>query len=194
MTANEVGQVFGRPARMLWEESREDWRRTFGVNVWGVVHGVRTFVPLMLRHGEEGHVANTASMAGLTSGPNRPIYGATKHAVVRVSEALHPQLAARRAPIRVSVLRPGGVSTRIALGTRNRPGERPPDEELARLERATAEVLRERRQTPEAVAETLVGAIRAARFYVLPHDVFGVERWNAPIRKRMENILARRNP
>src|SRR6266508_6148993 len=85
MTDNEVGQMFGGPARPLWEEPLDDWRWTFDVNFWGVVYGIHTFVSLMLRHGEEGHLVNTASMAGLASGPNLPIYGATKHAVVRIS-------------------------------------------------------------------------------------------------------------
>jgi NAD(P)-dependent dehydrogenase (short-subunit alcohol dehydrogenase family) len=194
MTDNEVRQMFGGPARPLWEEPLADWRWTFDVNLWGIVYGIHTFVPLMLRHGEEGHLVNTASMAGLASGPNLPIYGATKHAVVRISEALYFQLAARQAPIHVSVVCPAAVNTRIALATRNRPGERPPDDELERLEQATAEFTSERGLTSEAVAETVFAAIQEERFCILPHDVFGVDLGNARIRPRMENILARRNP
>jgi NAD(P)-dependent dehydrogenase (short-subunit alcohol dehydrogenase family) len=140
MTDNEMRQVFSTPSRPLWEDPLDDWRWTFDVNFWGVVYSIHTFVPLMLRHGEEGHIVNTASMAGLASGPDLPIYGATKHAVVRISEALHFQLAARQAPIHVSVLCPAGVKTRIAVATRNRPGQRPSDDELERREQAAAEV------------------------------------------------------
>src|SRR5438874_185332 len=130
VTDAEVNQLMGGPTRALWEEPLSDWQWTFGVNFWGVVHGIRTFLPIMLRQDEEGHVVNTASIAGLTSGPTLPIYGATKHGVVRISEALHHQLAQRQAKIKVSVLCPGGVRTRIALATRNRPADRPPSDEL----------------------------------------------------------------
>ena len=122
-TDNEIRQLLGGDTRPMWEELLSDWRWTFDVNFWGVVYGIRTFVPIMLRQDEEGHVLNTASTAGLTSGPNLPIYGATKHAVVRISEALHQQLAQRQAKVKVSVLCPGGVRTRIALASRNRPDE-----------------------------------------------------------------------
>ena len=85
------------PLGAVWENTLADWQWILGVNLWGVIHGVTTFLPILERNSDGGHVVNTASMASFTTGPNQPIYGATKHAVVRVSEALHLQLAARRA-------------------------------------------------------------------------------------------------
>jgi NAD(P)-dependent dehydrogenase (short-subunit alcohol dehydrogenase family) len=189
VTDAEVNQLMGGPTRPLWEEPLSDWQWTFGVNFWGVVHGIRTFLPIMLRQDEEGHVVNTASIAGLTSGPTLPIYGATKHGVVRISEALHHQLAQRGAKVKVSVLCPGGVRTRIALASRNRSDEHLPSDELEQREQDWATRTGERGLPPEAVAEQVFAAIQDERFYILPHDEF-----DPAIRTRMENILARRNP
>jgi NAD(P)-dependent dehydrogenase (short-subunit alcohol dehydrogenase family) len=195
-TEGEVGQLMTGRRPRIWEASLRDWEWTFAVNFWGVVYGIRTFVPIMLAQGEPGHVVNTASIAGLTSGAALPIYGATKHAVVRISEALHLQLAQEQAPIKVSVLCPGGVNTRIALATRNRPDElwddpaaRPSREELERREQEWAAMTGARGMAPEAVAERVFQAIRDEQFYILTHDEF-----DAAIRARMENILGRHNP
>ena len=106
----------------LWEQTVDDWKWVLGVNLWGVIHGVRTFVPVMLRQGE-GHVVNTASMAGLTSPPFMGVYNVTKHAVVTLSETLHAELSMETADIGVSVLCPGWVKTRIGEADRNRPGQ-----------------------------------------------------------------------
>jgi NAD(P)-dependent dehydrogenase (short-subunit alcohol dehydrogenase family) len=195
-TDAEVNSLLGGPIPPLWEEPLKDWQWTFAVNFWGVVHGIRTFMPIMLAQNEEGHVVNTASIAGLTSGPALPIYGATKHAVVRVSEALHLQLVQRQAKVKVSVLCPGGVNTRIALASRNRPDEawasgeeRPAPEELERREQTWAAFTSNRGLPPEAVAEKVFQAIQDERFYILPHDEF-----DGAIQARLTNILERRNP
>ena len=82
----------GNRRERIWEHSMRDWEWTFGVNFWGVVHGIRAFLPIMIEQDEEAHVVNTASMAGLLSGATADIYGATKHAVVRITEALYFQL------------------------------------------------------------------------------------------------------
>ncbi|HWC29553.1 MAG TPA: SDR family NAD(P)-dependent oxidoreductase, partial [Dehalococcoidia bacterium] len=92
---NNAGVGGGRG--LLWEMTLNDWEWTFGVNFWGVLYGIRTFVPLMLSHGEEGHVVNTASMAGITPGGGP--YGVTKHAVVALSEGLYLNLRMIQAKI-----------------------------------------------------------------------------------------------
>src|SRR5207249_5000955 len=110
-----------------------------GVNLWGVIHGVRTFLPIMLEQGEEGHVVNTASLAGLM--PGRGIYGVTKQAVVALSESLYNDLKAMDAKIGVSVLCPGWVDTNIVDASRNRPAE------LARTVDAIPDAQREQMET-----------------------------------------------
>jgi NAD(P)-dependent dehydrogenase (short-subunit alcohol dehydrogenase family) len=192
----EAIRLLGGPPVRMWEQPLKDWEWTFAVNFFGVVHGIRTFVPIMLEQGEEGHIVNTASIAGLTSGAGLPIYGASKHAVVRISEALHAQLTEIGAPVKVSVLCPGGVNTRIALASRNRPEEywdadatRPASDELEQREVTWAALTGARGLAPETVAERVFQAIEQEQFYILTHDEF-----DGAIRTRMENILARRNP
>jgi NAD(P)-dependent dehydrogenase (short-subunit alcohol dehydrogenase family) len=192
----DLGGPVGGRGLPIWELSLKDWHWTFAVNFWGVVHGIRTFVPIMLRQDEEGHVVNTASIAGLTSGAGLAIYGASKHAVVRITEALHLQLAGLGAKVKASVLCPGGVNTRIALATRNRPDEfwdegaaRPSAEELERREQEWAERTGPRGMRPEEVAERVFRAIQDEQFYILTHD-----EYDDAIRRRMETILARENP
>ena len=192
----EVSQLLSGRGPRMWEQPLSDWHWTFEVNFWGVVYGIRAFLPIMLAQDEEGHVVNTASIAGLTSGAALPIYGASKHAVVRISEALHYQLAEQNAKVKVSVLCPGGVNTRIALATRNRPDElwdgttaRPTAEELERREQEWAALTGERGMRPEDVAARVFQAIQDEQFYILTHD-----QYDGAIRTRMENILGRQNP
>ena len=192
---SELGRMgFGDSTR-LWEHSLNDWRWTFGVNFWGVVYGIQAFVPRMLAQDEPGHIVNTASIAGLTSGAGLPIYGASKHAVVRVSEALHQQLAEAGAKVKASVLCPGGVRTRIALASRNRPDDlwegdrRPGADELEAREASWADRTGPTGMDPAEVANRVLTAIREEQFYILTHD-----EYDGTIRARMEAILARRNP
>lgn len=117
--------------RTVTSASLADWEWILGVNLWGVIHGVRTFLPIMLAQGTEGHVVNTASLAGLVAGTLGP-YSVTKHAVVALSESLYYTLAGQGAKVGVSVLCPGYVVTRIAEAARNRPAggsAGPPDPE-----------------------------------------------------------------
>src|SRR5262249_30688668 len=107
----------------VWESSLADWQWVLGVNLWGVIHGVHTFVPVMLQQGQEGHIVNTASIAGLISGPALGIYKVTKFGVVTLSETLYSELMLTGAPIKVSVLCPGWVKTRVMESARNRPAE-----------------------------------------------------------------------
>ncbi len=168
----------------LWEATDKDWQWTFGVDFWGVVNGVRTFLPLMLAQEEEGHIVNTASATGLVMSSN--MYGIAKHAVVALSEVLYAQLEQAGAPVGISVLCPGMVNTRLFFGSRNRPqelrneGEEPP----ARPYRDLSNEM-----PPADVAGIVIDAIRDDQFYILTdHD------WDERMRTRWDNIINRRNP
>ena len=100
-------------ARPAWEQPLEGWEQVLGVNLWGVIHGIRVFVPIMLGQNADGHIVNTASMAGLVSSPFNAIYNVTKFGVVTLSETLHHELALLGARVKVSVLCPGWINTRI---------------------------------------------------------------------------------
>ena len=179
----------GGPAAMIWEASLNDWTWITAVNYFGVAHGIRIFVPLMLSHGEEGHVVNTASVAGLT--PGNGVYGATKHAVVSMSESLYRDFHRVGSKLGVTCLCPGVVNTGIINATRNRPsdmlneGEQPRDAETQARIAAWAE---SGWQPPE-VAEMVIDAIRANHLY-LRTDEDQTDR----IEDRMHAILESRNP
>jgi NAD(P)-dependent dehydrogenase (short-subunit alcohol dehydrogenase family) len=187
---NNAGVAGGMP-KPIWEQPLEEWSWVMGVNLMGVVHGLRSFVPRMLQQGIEGHVVNTASMAGLI--PGAGIYGVSKHAVVALSESLSNELLLQGAKLKVSVLCPGWVNTRIIESERNRPeapreapGPLAPQLELAR--RAVAELIAGGLD-PLEVGDVVVEAIRAERFYVLTHPT-----WKNMIEHRMQNILQGRAP
>jgi NAD(P)-dependent dehydrogenase (short-subunit alcohol dehydrogenase family) len=183
----------GGESAPVWEIPLEGWQWTFGVNLWGVIHGIRTFVPIMLRQGTEGHVVNTASMAGHLSLPFLSPYHATKFAVVTISESLHFELEMSGAKVKASVLCPGFVRTNIMSSERNRPAELQtavqPTSEAQQALRAAIESSVVAGTPPSEVAARVVEAIREERFYVFPHPDMLVAA-----RERMENILAQRNP
>lgn len=173
-----------------WESSLTDWEWVIGVNLWGVIHGVRTFVPLMLAQDSECHIVNTASMSGLISFPRCSVYGVTKHGVVTLSETLHRDLAERGAKVKVSVLCPGLVKTRIVDSARNRPERLAATTPMGPVEAASWEALRQLAGTPPApIADAVFQAMREERFYILTHPEG--KGW---IRTRMEDILQERNP
>lgn len=167
---------------LTWQLPLPVWQWIVGVNLWGVVHGIRSFVPDMVEAGE-GHVVNTASIAGLLAGPGLGAYGATKHAVVAISESLHHELSLTGSPVRVSVLCPGAVSTRIVDADRNWParlGPRPQPPGDPALQ-AVGEMVRRHIAEglpPERVAGMVVAAVREERFWILTHPDQGaaVER------------------
>ena len=176
---------------VTWEYTLADWQWLLGVNLWGVVHGVRTFVPLMLKQGGEGHIVNTGSIAGLTSDPFMSIYNVSKHAVVTLSETLQKELTLLGTQVRVSVLCPGFVNTRILEAERNRPAalrnaaatERHPTfQEMAHSALAAG-------LPPAEVAARVLDAVETGRFYVLTHPEFAPR-----VRERMEDILEGRTP
>jgi NAD(P)-dependent dehydrogenase (short-subunit alcohol dehydrogenase family) len=178
-----------------WEGTQADWEWVINVNLWGVINGIRTFVPLMLRQQSECHIVNTASIAGLISSTNNAIYRVTKTAIVSLTETLYLELQQRGSAIGVSVLCPGIVRSRLNEAERNRPGElsNPPDHIQSTPEAQAMEEMfhqmNERGMTPEQCAELVFQAIREKRFYILPHP-----EWNESIRQRMEAILDGRNP
>jgi NAD(P)-dependent dehydrogenase (short-subunit alcohol dehydrogenase family) len=174
-----------------WEAPLEDYEWLLGVNVWGVVHGIRTFVPILLEE-EEGHVVNTASMAALTTLPFSGIYHMTKHAVLALSECLYHELRARGARVGVSVVCPEMVATRIDAADRNRPerlraqAAATPEREL--VGRSISEAIK-RGIPPEEIAERTLRAIREDRFYVLSDD-----DWRRIAESRSDDIRLSRNP
>jgi NAD(P)-dependent dehydrogenase (short-subunit alcohol dehydrogenase family) len=179
---------------LSWELSIEDWQWVLGVNLWGVIHGLRTFVPRMLADQTEGHIVNTASVAGLISSPYMAVYQATKHAVVTITESLRMELDLTGGKIRASVLCPGFVATKISDSERNRTkGEQKPS---SPGQMASQEMIREmaRQQVaagikPAEVAEMVLEGIRDDRFYIITHP-----RFRKLIRLRMENIIEGRTP
>src|SRR5205807_373546 len=116
---NNAGVGGGGPMQTL---TTADWQWVLGVNLWGVIHGIRAFLPILLEQ-DEAHVVNTASMAGLVSGPFMGPYNASKFAVVALSETLHKEMAMQGSGVGVSVLCPGWVNTNIGESERNRPPE-----------------------------------------------------------------------
>ena len=179
--------VLAKPMR-VWEHSMKEWEWTFGVNFWGVVHGVKTFLPIMLEQDEEGHVVNTSSLAGLLTGASAVVYGTTKHAVTRLSEALDAQLRQQDAKVKASVLCPGLVETRIFASGRNRPDglwdELPSEEERAQMAQEGASGAATAGIPPAEVAEMVLEGIKNEQFYILTLD--GYEEM---LRVRAQNTL-----
>jgi NAD(P)-dependent dehydrogenase (short-subunit alcohol dehydrogenase family) len=179
------------PAGETWEVSLDDWRWILGVNLWGVIHGVRAFAPRLIGR-DAGHIVNTASVAGLISPPGSAAYNVTKHAVVALSETLHHDLRERRSSVGVSVLCPAYVPTRIAESERNRPEgyvATPLSERMRERKAMLKKAVASGRLSAEDVARAVVGAVKDGRFYVLTHP-----RIKEAIRARMEDILDERQP
>ncbi|OAI38864.1 hypothetical protein AYO38_08700, partial [bacterium SCGC AG-212-C10] len=168
---NNAGVGGGAP-KPTWDLSLADWEWVVGVNLWGVVHGIRSFMPRMVANGEEGHIVNTASMAGMGNG--RGVYGITKHAVVALSESLYSELAQQESKLGVSVLCPGWVNTNILDAERNRPAEYGPAHnredvppQVAQMREMVREFVRNG-FAPEEVAQMVFDAIRENKFYIFP--------------------------
>ena len=183
---NNAGVGVGGP---LWTVSEADWKWILGVNLWGVVHGIRAFVPLLVDQGE-GHIVNTASVAGLTSPGFLGPYNATKHAVTTISETLYRDLRATGSSVGVSVLCPGFVRTGIGDSERNRPDWAPA------LNDAVGDGLRDVIHQLVAggieasdVADRVLDAVRTDTFYILTHDDS-----RQMVETRMGDILEGRSP
>jgi NAD(P)-dependent dehydrogenase (short-subunit alcohol dehydrogenase family) len=200
LLCNNAGIGTDETRTMLWESSDNDWKWAFAVNVWGVLNGIRAFVPEMLKRGEPGRIVNTSSgNGGLVLIPTTPIYATTKSAVSTISEALHLQLQMKRSKLAASVLYPGPhvVATNIFSAARNRPADLPsenpggPPPTLEDLRKWSEQAGREFKvTTPEEVAEYAFDGISKGRFYLLPESAEIAAR----IRARVEGVLARRDP
>jgi NAD(P)-dependent dehydrogenase (short-subunit alcohol dehydrogenase family) len=176
-----------------WESTWNDWEWVIGVNLWGVIHGVKVFTPLMLAQNTECHIVNTSSTAGLIVGSGSTPYSVTKHAVVALSESLYLALQQRNSLVKVSVLCPGLVRTNIAGAERNRPAElrdepvtMTPEMQagLAAFKAAIAESM-----PPAQVADVVFDAIRKEQFYILSHP-----EWTEAIQLRTDKLLRMENP
>lgn len=176
-----------------WEATWNDWEWVVGVNLWGVIHGVKVFTPIMLEQNSDGYIVNTSSAAGLAIGGMTAPYAATKHAVVALSESLYLALKQRKARVGVSVLCPGLVRTNIGESERNRPTElKDAPVELSPEMEAGRKVfmgLLKAAMPPEEVAGTVFEAIRQEQFYVVPDRA-----WMALAELRVEKLLNLENP
>ncbi|MEM7540009.1 MAG: SDR family NAD(P)-dependent oxidoreductase [Pseudomonadota bacterium] len=151
-----------------WEYSLDDWDWVLGVNVMGVVHGIKSFVPRMLTQGEPAHIVNTASVGGLIAGIATPIYVVSKHAVVALSECVYNSLARVPEDVNISVLCPGWVNTAIVDSDRNRDGA-PEMSESDQRSRSKFRAGVESGMDPNEVGEIVLDGIRQPRFYILTH-------------------------
>jgi NAD(P)-dependent dehydrogenase (short-subunit alcohol dehydrogenase family) len=179
------------PLGALWENTVADWQWILGVNLWGVIHGVRAFTPRLIAQ-NEGHIVNTASVAGLISPPGSGAYNVTKHAVVTLSESLYHDLRERGSGVGVSVLCPAYVPTRITDSERNRPRDLPLSEKSAATlarEAMLRKAVTSGKVSADQVAQAVVAAVKEERFYILTHP-----RIKGAIRARMEDILDERAP
>ena len=194
LLCNNAGVGVPVLAQPTWENSLADWQWTLGVNLMGVVHGLRAFVPRMLAGGDEGHVVNTASVAGLMTGSGP--YFASKHAVACVTEGLYKDFKAMRARLSASVLCPGLIRTAFVDAERNRPAQFGAPTDPAALGPRSQRWVERFRETiaagidPAAVADAAADAVVHDRFYIVPAQPELLDG----IGLRMADIAALRNP
>ena len=206
--ATEVQQTFGAPhfvfnnagvgsGGLIWENSVRDWAWVLGVNLWGVIHGVRLFTPMMLAAAKadptwRGHIVNTASMAGLLTPPNMGVYNVSKHAVVSLTETLYQDLKLVSDQVSASVLCPYFVPTGISQSHRNRPSalkqEKPTQSQLIG-QAMTDKAVGSGKVTAEQVAQMVFDAISADRFYIYSHP-----KALGNARQRFDAIVTGTNP
>jgi NAD(P)-dependent dehydrogenase (short-subunit alcohol dehydrogenase family) len=177
---------------LVWENSVADWEWVLGVNVWSVIHGIRLFVPRMIENGEECHVVNTASVAGLLSAQMMGVYNVSKHAVVTLSETLFQDLRVAGTKVGVTVLCPAFVPTGIAESERNRPedlsaGAATASQKIAAAQ--TKKAVNAGRLTAADVAAMTFDCVRDGKFYCITHPkILG------SVELRLQDILEQRNP
>ena len=191
---NNAGVAVGG---LIWEHSASDWAWVIGVNVMGVAHGVRVFTPMMLAAAKadaayEGHIVNTASMAGLVNPPNMGAYNVSKHAVVSLSETLYQDLALVTDQVSASVLCPFFVPTAIHQSQRNRPADNPggqptPSQRIAQA--MTGRAVEAGKISAADVAARVFAALREQRFYIYSHP-----KALAAVQARLEDVMQARNP
>jgi NAD(P)-dependent dehydrogenase (short-subunit alcohol dehydrogenase family) len=190
LVCNNAGVGGGGP---MWDLAPADWEFVMGPNLWGVIHGIRVFTQTLIDQ-NEGHIVNTASMAGLMNAPGMGPYNMTKAGVVAISETLHFDLAETAPGVGVSVLCPGFVRTRIWDSERNRPDElqnpepRASDEEIELMRGVMRELL-EGSMPTEQVADLVHDAVMNGQFYIFTHG-----RTGAAVEQRMRRMVAGENP
>lgn len=183
---------------LVWENTEKDWEWVLGVNLYGVIHGVRIFTPLMLAAAArdpsyQAHIINTASMAGLLSPPAMGVYNVSKHAVVTLTETLYQDLSLVTEQVRCSVLCPYFVPTGINQSQRNRPtglaNDVPPTRSQIVSQAMTDKAVSLGKVTAEEVARKTFDAIREERFYIYSHP-----EALAPVQQRFEDIIGQCDP
>ncbi len=182
---------------LIWENSAKDWEWVIGVNLMGVAHGMRVFTPMMLEAAKkdpayQGHIVNTASMAGLVNAPNMGIYGASKHAVVSMSETLYQDLRLVTDQISASVLCPYFVPTGISQSHRNRPQDSKPEKPTRSQligQAMSDKAVGSGKVTAAEVAQKVFDAMAADQFYIYSHP-----KSIAGVQVRLEDIMLARNP
>ena len=175
-----------------WERTIEDWKWIVGVNLWGVIHGVRTFIPIMLDQKTECHMVNTSSQAGLTVGPYLAPYNVTKQGVVALTETLHHELAEQNSKVKASVLCPGSVATGIWQSQRNRPQQLDHTVSLGSMAQNYRNVVEAgvaAGDSPDEVADFIFNCIKKERFWIFPQP-----EMLSSFRDRTESILSQQNP
>jgi len=206
--ADSVSQRFGAPhlvinnagvgsGGLIWENTVKDWEWVLGVNVMGVVHGVRLFTPMMLAAAAadpawQGHIVNTASMAGLLNPPNMGVYNVSKHAVVSLSETLYQDLALVTDQVSASVLCPYFVETGISKSYRNRPADMAGDKPThsQKIQHAmTSKAVASGKVSAADVARMVIEAVGSNRFYIYSHP-----KAIGAVQTRLEDVLQARNP
>lgn len=187
---NNAGVAAGGPP---WEATWNDWEWVIGVNLWGVIHGVKVFTPLMLAQNTECHIVNTASAAGLTVGGFSAPYAVSKHAVVALSESLYLTLQKQNSRVKASVLCPGLVRTNIGNCQHHRPAELRDEPVILSPEmqagRAAFDALIAASTPPPEVADAVFEAIQKEQFYIITHP-----EWLEVICLRTSKLLAMENP
>ncbi|MEY4362850.1 MAG: putative oxidoreductase SadH [Pseudomonadota bacterium] len=182
---------------LIWENTLADWQWLLGVNLWGVIHGVRLFTPMMLQAAQrdpnwQGHIVNTASMAGLVTPPNMGIYNVSKHAVVSLSESLYQDLRLVTDQIGASVLCPFFVPTGIDQSERNRPSDlqsSPPTRSQKISQAMSEKAVASGKVTAAQVAQSVMDAIRQDQFYIYSHP-----KALEAVAQRMQAIVSVTNP
>ena len=187
---NNAG-VGGAPGP-VWATSAADWDWVMGINVSGVMHGLRAFVPHMLAHGEPAHVVNTSSIAGMMTGGGN-VYGVSKHAVTRISEGLYFDLRELGANVGVTCLCPGIINTNIVNSALKRPDAptkpEPTNTNMSQRRTQFQKYFAEQGMDPRTVGELVAGAIEGNRFYLFTQEEFAVG-----IKSRFDQINAALNP
>jgi NAD(P)-dependent dehydrogenase (short-subunit alcohol dehydrogenase family) len=178
---------------LLWEQTEEDFEWVMKVNQWGIIHGIRHFLPQMITQGDECHVVNTASMAAMCTLPFSGVYHMTKHAALALSECLFHDLALTEPQINVSCLCPELIDTGIARSQRNRPAELAKDNITAMAEMAQQAITDATRDSlsPRVMAERVLQGIKDKQFYLCPP---AGDPWNFPAQSRLDDLTERRNP